>query len=543
MTTRDAFDRETALARLGEGTFDVLVIGGGITGAGVALDAAARGLRTALVERSDFASGTSSKSSKLVHGGLRYLQQKEYALVYENLAERQRLLENAPHLVHPLPFLIPLFGKDGVVNAAVARAYSTALWLYDLTGGIRIGKRHKRIDRSEALRHLPTLKADRLVAAFLYYDARTDDARLTLEVLRTAVLDYGAVAANYAAAVEVLHENGRAVGVRLDNGTTVRARSIVNAGGVWADDVRALDEGTHPGTIRPAKGIHLTVPASRLPADIAAVIPVPKDRRSIFVVPWDDQTYLGTTDTDYDGPIDDPQCTPEDVAYILTAINTFVTDPLSVADVTGTWAGLRPLVKDAKSERTADLSRRHNVRVSDTGVVSVTGGKLTTYRKMAADTVDAVVRQLGGGPRRSPTRRLPIRGARGPKPSSPVDAHLADRYGDEAAAVIALVRADASLAEPLVAGLPYLRAEAVYAVRHEMAQNLQDILSRRTRALLRARDATADAAEDVARLVAPDLGWDEAAIVRQVDEFRAAADHERASGQLPLTAQPPAGDR
>src|SRR6516225_5259840 len=194
MTCVPAFSRDAALARLAEEQFDVLVIGGGITGAGVALDAASRGLRTALVEARDFASGTSSKSSKLVHGGLRYLQQKEYRLVYEGLAERQRLLDNAPHLVHPLPFLIPLFGKDGVVNAAVAKAYTTALWLYDLTGGLRIRHRHRRVSRAEALRHLPTLRDDRLVAAFVYYDARTDDARLTLAIVRTAAVDYGAVA-------------------------------------------------------------------------------------------------------------------------------------------------------------------------------------------------------------------------------------------------------------------------------------------------------------------------------------------------------------
>ncbi|HWW53049.1 MAG TPA: glycerol-3-phosphate dehydrogenase/oxidase [Acidimicrobiales bacterium] len=553
------FDRAEALARLGSEPFDVLVIGGGITGAGVALDSAARGLRTALVERHDFASGTSSKSSKLVHGGLRYLQQKEYVLVYENLAERQRLLDNAPHLVHPLPFLIPLFGKDGALNKTMAKAYSTALWLYDLTGGVRIGKRHKRIDRAEALRHLPTLRADRLVAAFLYWDARTDDARLTLELIRTAVLDHGAVAANYAPVVEIIHEGGKAVGARLADGTTIRARAIVNAGGVWADDVRALDEGTHPNSIRPAKGIHVTVPATRLPADIAAVIPVPKDRRSIFVVPWDDQTYIGTTDTDYDGPLDDPQCTPEDVAYLLDAINTFVSEPLTVGDVIGTWAGLRPLVKDARSERTADLSRRHKVATSASGVVSITGGKLTTYRKMAADTMDAVVVRLGTGGRRgrrgrrSPTRHLAVRGAAGSAElaghaaaarlgvDAEVLAHLVGRHGGESPTVVELLRADPDLARPLVPGLPYLRAEAVYAVRHEMARTLEDVLSRRTRALLRGRDATAEAAEEVARLIAPDLGWDESEVAAQVSALRRTVDHERESGRLPVTAPPGAG--
>ena len=405
------FDRRASLARLGAESFDVLVIGGGITGAGVALDAAARGLKTAIVERDDWASGTSSKSSKLVHGGLRYLQQKEYRLVYENLAERQRLLVNAPHLVQELPFLIPLFGKDGVVNAGLAKAYSTALWLYDLTGGLRIGKRHRRVNHAEALGHFPSLRADRLVAAFIYYDARTDDARLTLALVRTAVLDHGAVAVNHMGVTGLVKDpSGRAAGAVLADGTTVRAAAVVNAAGVWADDVRALDEAVHPDSIRPAKGIHVTVPSDRLPCDIAAVIPVSKDRRSIFVVPWEGHTYIGTTDTDYTGPLEDPECTPDDVAYLLDAVNVATTSGLTTADITGTWAGLRPLVKDAGSARTADLSRRHRVTTSASGVVSVMGGKLTTYRKMAADGVDAVVRSIGRGAGRSPTKRLAIRG-------------------------------------------------------------------------------------------------------------------------------------
>jgi len=552
-----SFDRDDALRRLGAEQFDVLVIGGGVTGAGVALDAAARGLRTALVERHDFASGTSSKSSKLVHGGLRYLQQKEYALVYENLAERQRLLDNAPHLVHPLPFLIPLFGKEGAVNKTVAKAYSTALWLYDVTGGLRIGKRHKRIGREAALRHLPTLRADRLAAAFLYYDARTDDARLTLEIIRTAVLDYGAVAVNYAPVVSLSRVAGAVDGTAavdgamLAHGTAVRAHTVVNATGVWADDVRALDEGVHPQSIRPAKGIHITVPASRLPADIAAVIPVPKDRRSIFVVPWGDQTYIGTTDTDYEGSLDDPQCTPDDVRYLIDAINAFVTSPLTVDDVTATWAGLRPLVKDAKSERTADLSRRHQVSVSKSGVITITGGKLTTYRKMAADTVDVVVRRLGRGARRSPTRHLPIRGASGlaalQKPEAARSLgvtpaaleHLVGRFGGEATEVIDLLDhsgglAGGDLAGPLVPGLDYLRAEAIYAVRHEMAQTLEDVLSRRTRALLRSRDATEAAAEEVAALIAPELGWSEEVTAGQLNAFRDIVRREREAGSSVL---------
>lgn len=545
------FDHEAARHRLGSERFDVLVVGGGITGAGVLLDAASRGLKAALVERGDFASGTSSKSSKLVHGGLRYLQQKEYRLVYENLHERQRLLDNAPHLVKPLPFLIPLFGKGGVVDKTVAKAYRTALRLYDLTGGIRIGKRHSRVSAAEALEHLPTLRTDILVAAFLYWDAQADDARLTLTVIRTAVEEHGAVAVNHATVAGLVHDaDGRVAGARLDDGTEVRARAVVNATGVWADDVRALDEGTHPHTIRPAKGIHITVPREALPTDIAAVLPVPKDRRSIFVVPWDDTVYLGTTDTDYDGPLDDPPCTTADVDYVLAAVNAWVTRPLTRDDVVGAWAGLRPLVAGEESERTADLSRRHAVTTSPSGMVTVTGGKLTTYRKMAQDAVDEVGRVLGDGLRRSPTASLPLLGACGAASLATDDAagrlgvepglldHLASRYGTEARVLAAMIDADGTLGEPLVPGLPYVRAEAVYAVRYEMARTLDDVLSRRTRALLQAAEATAGAAPDVARLIAPDLGWDDDEVGRQVAAFRDRVEGERAAAALPAHPAP-----
>ena len=547
---RTLFDRDAAFTRLGDEEFDVLVIGGGITGSGVALDAAARGLRTALVERHDFASGTSSKSSKLVHGGLRYLQQKEYFLVYENLAERQRLLDNAPHLVHPLPFLIPLFGRDGMVKKTVAKAYNTALWLYDLTGGIRIGKRHRRLSIDEALGHMPTLNRDLLVAGFLYYDAQADDARLTLTIARTAVLDHGAVAANYSPVVGLLKDaNGRTAGARLADGTEVRAKVVVNAAGVWVDEVRALDEGRDPDSLRPAKGIHLAVPWDKVRCDIAAVVPVPSDRRSIFVVPWGDRVYLGTTDTDYDGSLDDPQVTPDDVDYVLGAINLFVTEPITRADVLGTWAGLRPLMKGAGSERTADLSRRHSVLASPSGVITVTGGKLTTYRKMAADTVDAVVKALGQGrgARRSPTKKLPLRGAAGldslRQPDAagrmgvdaPILEHLVGRYGSDARTVVAMLDADPELGRPLVPGLPYLRAEAVYAVRYEMARTLEDVLARRTRALLLARDASAASALDVAHLIAPELGWTPGDVEREVSAYLELVGRERASADLPET--------
>ena len=402
----------------------MVVVGGGITGCGVALDAAGRGLRTALVEATDFGAGTSSKSSKLVHGGLRYLQHREYRLVYEALAERQRLLRNAPHLVHPLPFLIPLFGRDGVLAEGLAKAYSTALWIYDLAGGLRIGHRHRRISAAEALRHVPSLRPDRLVAGFVYWDAQADDARLTLAVARTAAAA-GAVVLNHAPVTAILPGDGTRVrGVRLADGTEVAARVVVNAGGVWSGEIAALVPRPHPSVqIRPAKGVHVTVPASRLPCDHAVVLAVPGEQRSVFVVPWDAAhahpsggpgrfTYIGTTDTDYDGPLERPACTPEEVRGLLAAVNAWTTAPLGPDDVTAAWAGLRPLVSDEPDVRTADLSRRHRI-VTAGGVVTVVGGKLTTYRAMAAETVDEVVRLLHLRGSRSPTRRWLLVGAGG----------------------------------------------------------------------------------------------------------------------------------
>ncbi|HEX9531029.1 MAG TPA: glycerol-3-phosphate dehydrogenase/oxidase [Acidimicrobiales bacterium] len=545
------FRRDAALARLRDEDFDVLVVGGGVTGCGIALDAAARGLRTALVERDDFASGTSSKSSKLIHGGLRYLQQKEYRLVYENLSERQRLLDNAPHLVSPLPFLIPLFGKNGIAGQGLAKAYSTALWLYDLTGGIRIGKRHRRIGKEEVLAHMPGLRADRLVAGFLYWDAQADDARLTLTLARTAA-DHGATVANYAGVTALTKDDGRLVGAtvhpRDGDPFPVVAKVIVNAAGVWADDVRALAEGHHPHSLRPAKGIHLTLPRAKLPVDVAAVIPVPGDRRSIFVVPWGDEVYLGTTDTDYEGPLEDPPVTPEDVSYVLNGINAWVAGTLVPEDVVGAWAGLRPLVRAATTERTADLSRRHVVSVDDEGLVSITGGKLTTYRKMAADTVDEVARRLSlSALRRSPTRKLRLHGARGsaglrgPEAAArlgvpePVLAHLVSRFGAEARTVAAMVVNRPALGAPLVPGLPYLRAEAVFSARYEMVHTLADVLSRRTRALLLSRDAAAGAAADTAEVIAADLGWSPAETALQVAAFRTLAERQRVAAGLPAS--------
>lgn len=552
------FDRAASLEALRSEHYDLVVIGGGITGAGVLLDAASRGMKVALVEAGDFAEGTSSKSSKLAHGGLRYLQQGEVGLVYQALRERRRLLRNAPHLVRILPFLIPMFGKGGVIPAKISRLLGMAMWGYDLTGGWRIGKLHQRLDHDEALSYMPTLPSDRLVAAYLYYDATVDDARLVLSVLRTAALGHGAVVANRTPVVGLTKDaEGRLDGVVVrprgegdDDTFTVRTRAVVNAAGVWVDDIRTQDEGRDVDSIRPAKGIHITVPWDKVRNQVAVVVPVPKDRRSVFVVPHGELTYIGTTDTDYDGPVDDPQCTPEDVAYLLDAINFSTGGTLTVDDVTGTWAGLRPLVKSASSGRTADLSRMHKVLRSDSGLVTITGGKLTTYREMAADTVDEVVSEVLAGDvgfagyGRSVTARLPLIGSAGhdtvldaARAFGDVDPavaeHLQSRYGGEARALMAMIQADASLGEPLVDGLPYVAAEAVFAARHEMAGSVDDVLSRRTRARIYGRDDSGDAARRTAELMAAELDWDATRIADEVDAYCASIERERAAGELP----------
>ena len=529
---------------MAETTYDVVVIGGGMTGAGVAVDAASRGLKVALVERGDIASGTSSKSSKMVHGGLRYLQQKEFRLVYENLRERQRLLENAPYLVRPLPFLIPLFARNAAMAKALTKGYGGALRLYDLSGGWRIGQRHRRVSVDEALAHLPSLNREHLVAGFIYLDARGDDARVALTLVRTA-LDLGADVLNYAHVESVEHgETGHSMSVHvrdaLDGSTfAVHARTVVNATGVWADEVFALAEHQPSYRVTPAKGVHLSVPRHRLAADVAAVLSVPHDRRSIFVVPFDDAPYtlIGTTDTPYDGPLDEPECTPRDVEYLLSAINSSTSSNLSPADVTGVWAGLRPLLapRDGEqlTERTSDLSRRHRVSDSHDGVIHITGGKWTTYRQMAEDTVDAL-RPYLPGLAKVRTKHMALHGVGDWRPSSELERHLFARYGEDAADVVALVAEYPHLGDPMIAGQPYVGAEFVHAVRHEMALTLEDLLTRRTRAHLHDARTTAAAATDIAQLVAPELGWDDDETARQIETYLSLVRREFSAAGLSL---------
>lgn len=507
--------------------FDLIVVGGGVTGLGVAVDAVTRGLSCLLIEKDDLGSGTSSKSSKLIHGGLRYIQQGEVGLVYEALHERQRLLRNAPHLVQVLPFAIPILTRDGVVSRKIARALGSALWMYDITGGWRVGKLHRRLRADAAHRHMPTMPRERLASAYLYYDAAADDSRLCVALARTAA-DHGAVIINHCTVHEITHTpDGRANGIKATTSDgqvlVARASVVVNAAGVWADSVRRADEGVDPQSIRPAKGIHITIPWDLVQNDIAFVIPVKRDKRSLFVVPWIEReeggylfTYVGTTDTDYAGGVDESQCSEEDIDYVLEALNASITTRVTREHVTGVWSGLRPLVRVEGSDKTKDLSRRHRVSTSPSGVISIIGGKLTTYRKMAEDTVDEAVKTLGRSAR-CKTKRLRLRGS-GDSNTAP-SKHLRTRYGSDWPEVQQIIDADSTLSRPLVTGLPYLRAEAVHAVRYEFARTLDDILSRRTRALLLDRRAALAAAPEVARLIADELGWDDGRIELEVRRF------------------------
>jgi len=536
MSSFSSAQRSAVLDRLRHTEYDVVVVGGGITGAGCALDAASRGLRVALLERHDLASGTSSKSSKLVHGGLRYLQQGDLRLVYEALAERQRLIANAPHLVRELDFCVPIVARKA---AAMRKVLSTGLWAYDLTGGFRIGKLHRGVDTETALAHMPSLDPSHFDGAFFYPDAQTDDARLTMTIARTAAVRYGADVATYCEVEGFEKDPSGAVGaaaVRDGLGGDrfgVRGRHVICASGIWSDALRNADEGRDPASMRPAKGVHVVVPRSLVRNTKAFIVPVPHDRRSVFVLPWGPVAWIGTTDTDYTGPLDDPQATPEDIRYCLDAVNTWMREPIMDSDVVATFAGLRPLLTDTHSERTADLSRHHALIPGSPNVVTITGGKLTTYRRMAADAVDYAVEKAALSAGRSVTRRLAIDGSAGfaalaADPGAVLgglDAETVEsllrRHGSHAEAVAELARTDPGLGERLVPELPYLRGEVVWACRHEAAQTIADVLERRVRLSIEHRSRGLAAVDDVAALMAAELGWDPARRAAEVTVYRA----------------------
>jgi glycerol-3-phosphate dehydrogenase len=522
----DARDREGTLGRLATERFDVLVIGGGITGAGAALDAASRGLRVALVEARDLASGTSSRSSKLIHGGLRYLEQLDFKLVYEALRERDLLVSKlAPHLVKPVPFLFPLYRK------VVERPYVGAgLALYDAMEGTRRGvPHHRHLSARGALKRAPALSSDRLAGAMLYYDAQVDDARYTLAVARTAAA-HGAVVATRVSAVGVVRggDGVRVTGARVrDEETghevTVTADCVVVCAGVWTDLVHEM-AGVHAGyRVRMSKGVHIVVPREAVDADAGMIVRTEKS--VLFFIPWGNRWIVGTTDTDWSGDRAEPAPTEEDIDYILGAANRVLARPLTRADVIAVYAGLRPLVAVAakESKPTTKLSREHVVDVPVPGLASIAGGKFTTYRLMARDVVDAAVADFGSDRSvpASVTEQMPLLGADGLAAvrasagrlaedyhvDRDVVEHLLGRYGTLAAEVLDLVRADPVLGRPLAPGHLYLGAEVAYAVTHEGALHVDDVLRRRTRLFIEAADSGAAAAAEVGVIMGRLLGW------------------------------------
>ncbi|WP_045234379.1 glycerol-3-phosphate dehydrogenase/oxidase [Deinococcus pimensis] len=511
MHTRESL---TEAVRAG-GTWDVLVIGGGASGLGTALEAASRGYRTLLLEARDFAQGTSSRSTKLVHGGVRYLAQGNVGLVREALRERGLLRRNAPHLVHDLGFVVPAY------DWWAGPYYGIGLKLYDvLAGKLNLGS-SKLLNRDEALERTPTLKTDGLRGGILYHDGQFDDARLAVTLLLT-LLDHGGVALNHAPVTGLLKDGDRVAGVTWrdeESGEVfeVRARSVVNATGVFVDDVRRMDDPATAPMLSPSQGVHVVVDRRFLPGDSAIMIPRTEDGRVLFAVPWHDRVVIGTTDTPVEHTSVEPRALPEEIEFILRTAAQYLDPAPTREDVLSVYVGLRPLVKAETTDgvgSTAALSRDHVLRVSRSGLLTLTGGKWTTYRKMGEDAVNRAAEVAGLPPRLSLTAGLHLRGW--------TDAPGGDAlavYGSDAAKVRALPGADA----PLHPDLPYTEAEVRWAAREELARSVEDVLSRRTRALLLNARASMEAAPAVARVLAEELGKDAAWAAEQVRAYRELA--------------------
>jgi glycerol-3-phosphate dehydrogenase len=551
--------RPSELAAAAAEELDVLVVGMGATGSGVALDAASRGLRVAVLDRGDLASGTSSKSSKLVHGGLRYLENYEFGLVREGVVERQVLLTIAPHLVRPMDFLYPVWP-----DTAKRRLLGLGLTTYDVFalaslagrgGGTR---RHERISADEAIALAPALEHSGLAYSYLYGDCATDDARLVLAVVQAA-RRYGALTITHAEVIGLTSTDGRVDGAQVADrltgeSVTLRARYVVNATGVWVDVLQGLEEPGRQAVVQPSKGVHVVVPRERLPLKEASILLPSKqgDGRSMFAIPWGGQTILGTTDTPYDGALDALSLTGDDLDYVLSAGNAVFKQGLTAEDVLGAWAGVRPLIRQPGSAAMSDISRRHSLVEGSGGLLTITGGKLTTYRRMAKDVVDRIV-ERDGRKARCRTDEIPLSGTR------PVEAlerevaaasrvlglgedvalNLVRQCGETAQHVLSLVVAEPALAERLSPAAPHIAAEVVHAARSEGAATLDDVLSRRTRLSLRAKDAALPTAPLAAALLARELGRDESWASAQVEAYANAVRTER--GVLGLVTLPVAG--
>jgi len=536
--------RGTAWKRLGDEQFDVVVIGGGVVGSGCALDAATRGLKVAQVEARDFASGTSSRSSKMFHGGLRYLEQLEFGLVREALYERELSLTTlAPHLVKPLPFLFPL------TNRWWERPYVAAgIFLYDRMGGAKSVPAQKHLTRAGALRLSPGLKRSALVGGIRYYDTVVDDARHTMTVARTAA-HYGAVVRCSTQVVALLREGDRVTGVRVrdteDGSTTeVRGHVVINATGVWTDEIQGLSKQRGRFQVRASKGVHIVVPRDRIVSDVAIILRTEKS--VMFVIPWGSHWIIGTTDTDWDLDLAHPAATKADIDYILGTVNTVLATPLTHADIDGVYAGLRPLLA-GESEETSKLSREHAVAVPAPGLVAIAGGKYTTYRVMAADAVDAAVQFVPARVAPSITAKVSLLGADGyfalVNQAEHVGAlrglhpyrvrHLLDRYGSLIGDVLDLAADDPGLLDPIKEAAGYLKVEARYAAAAEGALHLEDVLARRTRISIEYAHRGVDCAREVADVVAPVLGWSAEDVEREVANYAARVEAEVLSQAQP----------
>ncbi len=534
--------RRENVERLGQEEFDLLIVGGGITGVATARDARLRGFHTALVDKGDFGCGTSSRSTRLIHGGIRYLEYGEFKLVFNACSERRLMRKIAPRLVRPLPFLYPIY-RGQRPSAFKIRA---GMVLYDALSLFRNVQNHRWLQPAEVQRREPLIAGRGLLSAGRYYDAQVNDARLTLITAKAAHL-HGAVMVNYARVIGLMKAGGRVVGVIVrdvlsEREIEVRAKVVVNATGIWTDDILELEGRSPNSMVRPTKGVHLLIPRARLYSQHAVIFSVPRDNRHIFLIPWGNFTLIGTTDTDYQGDFDNPVATSDDIDYLLEAVrHAFPGAQVGADDVVSTFAGLRPLVS-APGNPSA-LSRRHVIVESPSGLITVAGGKLTTHRLMAEQATDQIQRKLAedfGVYARSDCRtKQPLSGAQtarirvknvprdatysGEFPVNGADGsvagHLVDAYGDDATWVLAYVEENPSLGERIVPEAPYLMAEALYAVQHEMALTLCDVLVRRTHVIYETRGGGVESAPDVAALMAPRLGWDEEQVRGQIADY------------------------
>ena len=536
--------RASALGRLGEDELDVLVIGGGVVGAGCALDAVTRGLKVGLVEARDYASGTSSRSTKLFHGGLRYLEQFNFALVFEALRERTLVLNTlCPHLARPVPFIYPL-------EKMIDRGYvGMGIGVYDVMGAGRgVPGHHKHLSRKKTMESFPSGKRSAIRGAIRFYEGQVDDARHTMMIARTAA-SYGALCVNSTRVTEFIREGDRVVGVKATDLETghefpIRAREVINAAGVWTDEIQKMVGGRGQFQVRASKGVHLIVPRNRI--NSATGVITQTEKSLLFIIPWGSHWIIGTTDTDWNLDLAHPAASQTDIDYLLEHANTLLQDPLTREDVVGVYAGLRPLLS-GESEATSKLSREHAVSSPVRGLTVIAGGKYTTYRVMGKDAVDAAVHGLERSVPESCTERVPLVGADGyfgaynsrqltadrTGLSVSTIEHLLGRYGTLSSQLLDLIAEQPALGEPLTSAPEYLKAEAYYAASHEGALHLDDVLTRRTRISIEVPDRGDAAAAEVADLIAPILGWTQEAIDREVEHYRLRVKAERDSQAQP----------